>query len=297
MFITALLGYFLLNAVGWRWFIILVSLPLIPAIVSLQFVPESPRYLVTSGQTEKAKEAVQWMAKLNGVELDESLEVKCFEGEDLGDLGVLFSPKYLKETILLSVIYFGNILIFLSLILFLPMAFNSEFCGGDGAVPEHKCKKLSQQSLLKMAIVISATIKGLLTAHGLSHITGRVPMLRVFAAANLLCCLLLYKCYSQTVTFILLFVIKFAASGLNILVWIIILENYPTSVRTTASGFVNFWGKIGGVVGVIGVYALFYVSPYLVVTMYVVASLMSFVGAALFTKETRDLEIADVADE
>lgn len=297
MFITAVTAYFFLNSLGWRWFIIIVSLPIIPSIILLLILPESPRYLIVSGKQKEAKEAIKFMADMNKVHIDEETTVICKQSEELGEVSALFHPEYRRETILLSIIYFGNILVFLSLILFLPLALNSTFCGGNGVTPTHECRKLSQGAIFKVAIVISATMIGLIAAHVLSHFTGRVPALRIFAALAFIASLFLYKCFSATVTVIIFYVIEFASSGLNILIWIILLENYPTYIRTTASGFVNFWGKIGGVLGVVGVYALFYLSPYLLVTMYAANTLLSLVGAALFTKETRYLEVQDIPDQ
>ena len=297
MFLTAVTAYLFLNSLGWRWFIIIVSLPIIPSIILLLLLPESPRYLIVSGKKDDAQKAIKFMADMNKVQIDERKTIVCKQSENLGELGALFEPEYRKETILLSIIYFGNILVFLSLILFLPLAVNSSFCGGNGVTPTHECKKLSQGSILKVAIVVSATMVGLIAAHVMSHFTGRIPALQVFAAMAFIASLLLYKCFSGAITILIFYVIEFASSGLNILVWIILLENYPTYIRTTASGFVNFWGKVGGVLGVVGVYALFYVSPYLLVTMYVASSLMSLVGAALFTKETRYLEVQDITDQ
>ena len=297
MFLTAVVAYFFLNSLGWRWFIIIVSLPIIPSFLLLCFLPESPRYLIVSGKEQDAQKAIKFMADMNNIEINEDTTVVCKQSEELGEIRVLFEPEYRKETILLSIIYFGNILVFLSLLLFLPLAINSKFCGGDGATPAHVCKELSQESILKVIFIVSATMVGVIAGATMSHFTGRIPALRVFAAIAFIGSLLLYKCFSKTVTIVIFYVIEFASSGLNIIIWIILLENYPTHIRTTASGFVNFWGKVGGVMGVVGVYALFYVSPYLLVTMYTASTLMSLVGAALFTKETRHLEVQDITDD
>ena len=296
MFLTAVAAYFFLNSLGWRWFIIIVTLPVLPSLFLLLKLPESPRYLIVSGQQDYAQNAIKFMANMNGVQLNENKTVVCNQVEDIGEVRLLFEPEYKKETILLSIIYFGNILIFLSLIMFLPLAMNSQFCGGSGKTPTHECKKLSQESILKVMIIVSATVIGLVAAHAMSQVTGRIPALQVFSAIVFISCLLLYKCHSERITVIIFFVIEFSSSGLNIIIWIILLENYPTHIRTTASGFVNFWGQLGGAIGIVGVYALFYLSPYLLVTMYVVSSLMSLIGAAVFTKETRYFDVQDFRD-
>ena len=57
------LAFFLLNAIGWRWFIVVVSLPIIPALILTAILPESPRYLCVSGKDEQLKKALVFMAR------------------------------------------------------------------------------------------------------------------------------------------------------------------------------------------------------------------------------------------
>ncbi|KAL2083667.1 hypothetical protein ACEWY4_021440 [Coilia grayii] len=49
----------------WRWLTIAVTCPLIPAIISWRWIPESARWLIASGQLEKAQYYLQKCATMN----------------------------------------------------------------------------------------------------------------------------------------------------------------------------------------------------------------------------------------
>mgnify|MGYP003855361187 CR=1 FL=1 len=62
-------------------------------------------------------------------------------------------------------------------------------------------------------------------------------------------------------------------------------------------GFINSWGKLGGVMGAGAVYALYYYSPMLVVVMFSGAALMVAVASWIWSKETKLTVIRDVREE
>ena len=70
--LTPLIAYVSFELAGsWRLFTVLCALPsLFSAIVSTMFVPESPRWLASVGQQEKALEILRLAAKRNGVDTD-----------------------------------------------------------------------------------------------------------------------------------------------------------------------------------------------------------------------------------
>jgi MFS family permease len=69
-------------AASWRLFVVLCSLPSIFSfIISSCFVPESPRWLVSMGQKDKALEILRDAAKRNGVDVDKAFP----EGIQLAD--------------------------------------------------------------------------------------------------------------------------------------------------------------------------------------------------------------------
>ncbi|XP_051008841.1 LOW QUALITY PROTEIN: solute carrier family 22 member 7 [Acomys russatus] len=61
--LLALVGYLIRS---WRWLLLAVTLPCVPGIISIWWVPESARWLLTQGRLEEAKMYLLRCAKLNG---------------------------------------------------------------------------------------------------------------------------------------------------------------------------------------------------------------------------------------
>ena len=210
--LTVVLAYILLVIVGWRVFVLVISSPLVAAIVLIYFLPESPRFFVVSGRSEEAKKVLLKMAKLNNKEeVEDKFELQDAASEDRGKLAMLLLPEYRRETIILSVTYFSNILIFFSFQLFLPMALNSGFCGATGETPEFKCRHVKQESLLRNSIATCGAVVGLFAAFISVDMFGRLMAFRIFSGLLLISLVLLFKCINVSVTVALLFCVQFSA--------------------------------------------------------------------------------------
>ncbi|XP_034504093.1 solute carrier family 22 member 7 isoform X2 [Ailuropoda melanoleuca] len=61
--LLALVGYLIRD---WRWLLLAVTLPCAPGILSLRWVPESARWLLTQGRVEEAHRYLLRCARLNG---------------------------------------------------------------------------------------------------------------------------------------------------------------------------------------------------------------------------------------
>ena len=295
VFLSAVLAYLILNPLGWRWFIFLNALPLVICVILLLcLLPESPRYLMVSGKRDQATEAVQRMAKLNDITLPEHLNITVQLDQEQGSISDILKPNFRKETILMSVMYFGNLLLLFGTIVFVPLALYSGFCGGQSVPPAHECAEIQQESLLELSIVTF----GCVLAAGVGYIAalkaGRSLSLKVFSTASFLVTLFFFKCFSNIATVVLFFLIKFLQTSHNMITLIIIPELYPTVFRNTAMSFINSWGKLGGVIGTGTVYVLYYYSPLLVVAMFCGSALLVAICSWIWSKETKKAVILDV---
>ncbi|XP_005389822.1 PREDICTED: solute carrier family 22 member 7 [Chinchilla lanigera] len=61
--LLALVGYLIRD---WRWLLLTVTLPFVPGIISMWWVPESARWLLTQGRVREAQSYLLRCAKLNG---------------------------------------------------------------------------------------------------------------------------------------------------------------------------------------------------------------------------------------
>ena len=294
--VCAALAYFTLTTIGWRWYVVICSAPLVLCFFLLAVVlPESPRYLIVSGKENQALAAVKWMGEMNGVEIAENTRLVVHQDQDLGSFSQLFKPEYIKETVLLSLIFFGMLLILFGSILFVPLALYSEFCGASGNPPEHRCFVVKQDALLQLLVVTTGSIFGQIAGYFAAKKFGRSISIKIMSILNFLTLLLLFKCFSIYGTVITFLFVKFFSLGTNMISLIIVPELYPTSFRNTAMAFINSCGKFGGAIGAGLVYFLFYISPYAVVGMFTTTALMVATCCLIYDKETKDVVMQDVA--
>ncbi|XP_005359811.1 solute carrier family 22 member 7 [Microtus ochrogaster] len=66
--LLALVGYLIRS---WRWLLLAATLPCVPGVISIWWVPESARWLLTQGRVEEARTYLFRCAKLNGQPVSE----------------------------------------------------------------------------------------------------------------------------------------------------------------------------------------------------------------------------------
>ena len=295
MFLVNFVGYFAINALGWRWVIIIITIPVVPAWILLMIMPETPRYLCVSGKNESALKAVCLMAKLNKVTLPENLEVFCHQNKELGSFRmILGNSETRRPAILLSVMYFCNIFIETAVLVFLPLAFISQFCGSGGVAPERdRCQPLSQDDLVKLTGSAAGSLAGCMAAYFVAKCLGRLKPTRGSNIIQIIVFGLMFKCFNSDYLFGVATAIKIINAFICMMIWFIIPESFPTMIRNTATGMVNSSGKIGAVAGTGMVYLLFYASPIAVIISFVVISSVTCICSFLLTKETQDAELME----
>ncbi|KAM5284087.1 solute carrier family 22 member 7 isoform 1-T2 [Hipposideros larvatus] len=89
--LLALVGYLIRD---WRWLLVTVTLPCAPGILSLWWVPESARWLLTQGHVEEARRYLLCCARLNGRPVGDSLSLETLSKVAAGER-VVRRPSYL----------------------------------------------------------------------------------------------------------------------------------------------------------------------------------------------------------
>lgn len=295
MFAVNLAGFFFLNEVGWRWLIIIISIPVVPAWILLVVMPESPRYLVVSGKNEQAMKAISLMAWLNRVELPENMAVFCHQGQELGSFKTLLgTPEFRRPTILLSIMYFCNIYIETAVLVFLPLAFTSNFCGAERMGPiRDRCAPLSQSDLWQLSGSAFGSLVGCMASYFIANCLGRLRPLRVVNISQIGVFCFIFVCFSNMYLFGVATVIKVINAFICMMIWFIAPESFPSIIRNTATGMINSCGKTGAVAGTAVVFLLFYVSTLTVTISFVVAAFISCVCSFLLRKETNDAVLTE----
>ena len=284
-----------LNIVGWRLFVLIMSLPLLPTIAIILWLPDSPRYLCVSGQMEKAVKAVRFMARLNGKKLPDNLIIRCHEKEDLRvrSCMVLLTQDNRRFTLSLSSIFLANAYVGFGLILFFPLMLQADYCGFNTQPSVHECDPLSQKDLLQLTIASGICVLAVVCATFTVNTVGRLTPLRIACGVQIVAIGMLFVCMGDVGKV----VVAAFASAVNVIVslvlWVIIPESYPTNIRSSAIGFINGWGRIGGVLASGSIYLWMYSYPHAILGMFVIMTVLAFMSTLPLNKETKDVVLRD----
>ena len=148
---------------GWRWLLALSALPSLLLLVFYRVTPESPRYLCLKGRKTEALSILEKIARMNRAELPSGILVSEHQAKvpeksnptegtklltkeadagpsykdmdsNMGGVSSLFmllSPKLVRSTLLLWMVFFGNAFSYYGLVL-LTSELNNRHnkCGG-----------------------------------------------------------------------------------------------------------------------------------------------------------------------
>ena len=277
---------------GWRWLIVAISSPMIPALVLIILLPGSPRYFVVSGQQDKAIEATRLMAKLNKKHIPPAFKFAWLMNENTGSYSTIFGAVHRRSLVTLSAQYFCNIFIGFAFILYQPLMYTDGCTGGQTNQLARTCS-FSDQELLKLVLSTLPCIFGKLSATMSASILGRLKALRISSLIMIFVTAALFFCVNATVIFFVASIINFIDAFINAYLWIAFPEIFPTNIRATAIGFINGCGRIGGFLGSGSVSAFFYVDPSIVAGSILSASIWGFAMSLIYNKETKDVMMKD----
>ncbi|KAK2704056.1 organic cation transporter protein-like [Artemia franciscana] len=113
---TVVLPWIAYAIFDWRIFSLVTSLPLLFGAAAYWLVPESARWLLTNGQTEKTKQILKRFARINNKEVDERIfNQLCLASEEAARdqdqsqiptiLDLLKTPRMRKNFILISILW------------------------------------------------------------------------------------------------------------------------------------------------------------------------------------------------
>ncbi|MBZ0186523.1 MAG: MFS transporter [Candidatus Obscuribacterales bacterium] len=290
-FIAAgILAHFILPVYGWRGAFIAEAIPALFVLVVRQIVPESPRWLVATGNTKKACEIVsnlekKVMEKLGVSSLKDpqviKLESKNFKDET-HPFKQLFKGVYRKRTIMLWCLWFFALLGYYGITTWL------------GALLEDRGFSMARST--DYIILISlAGVPGFLTTAWLIEILGRKPIMVATLLGSATAAYFYGTAGSEALLIGFGLTMQFFMFGMWSVLYAYTPELYPTHARATGAGFASSIGRLGAL---LGPFLIGYILPLAGQVGVFAFSAGAFVLAALAVivlgKETRGLVLEDI---
>ncbi|KAK6915235.1 Major facilitator superfamily [Dillenia turbinata] len=274
--LEASLAWLVMPKLGWRWLLGLSALPSSLLLLFYSITPESARYLCMKGRIADAANVMEKIARMNGKELppgilvsdhqielpdksipsdsthllsptgDETISSKVEDSKaGLSSLLMLLSPKLLRSTLLLWVVFFGNAFSYYGLVLL-----TTELNSGNSKCQSMLAKNSHDNDINYKDVLITsfAECPGLVLAAATADNLGRkLSMSSIFALCFAFLLPLMFH-QTHTVTTILLFGARISITATFTIIYIYAPEIYPTSVRSTGVGVASSVGRIGGMV-------------------------------------------------
>jgi len=218
---------------GWRWMFASGAIPSVIFLALLLFVPESPRWLVEKGQSEKAKSI---LAKVGGTSFAES-ELRSIEAsltQEVESFGQLFKTGWRR------VMFLGIALAILQQVTginvfmyYAPEIFKKLGSGSSAALLE---------TIVVGVVNLSFTIIAIRTVDRL----GRKPLMMIGAAGMCVSLVAMglaaqFQVISLWVLLCILAYIACFALSVGPVTWVILSEIYPTRIRGRALSVATFF--------------------------------------------------------
>ena len=298
-----LLALAVMPTLGWKYLLGFSALPLLVFTFCCFWLPESARYDITRGHTEKALATLERIAKDNGkpMPLGKLVEPST-KALNRGSIKELFIPEFRRTTILLWIIWLVSAFSYYGIVLMTTELFEiSDGCHGSTkeitAACYVECKGLTTTDYVDLTWTTFAEFPGLFVTVIIIEKFGRKFTMSfeffVFTVFVLLCNI----CTSRPVLIFFLFVARAFISGAFQAAYVYTPEVYPTSMRAIGLGSCSGMARVGAIITPFVAQVLLKTSSYLAISTYGVIALVATVVAVVLPIETKGREMKDTQHE
>jgi putative MFS transporter len=221
---------------GWRWAFAIGALPALYVAYLRRALPESPRYLAEKGRATEADAIVRRVERAGGGALLTLAPAIAPARTGRTRFSDLWSPAYAKRTAMLWILWFGVVLTYYGMFLWIPTLLVAR---GLGEVRSNEFFFLSTL----------AQVPGYFSAAWLVERWGRKPTLIAFLIGTAVSAIMFGNAGTGTDAFVWAALLSFFDLGVWGVVYAYTPELYPTAVRATGAGSAAAVGRVGGIVG------------------------------------------------
>jgi len=298
----AILALFIMETWGWRWLLFFSSMPLLCFAISCFWLPESARYLMSSGKTDLAYETLQRVAKQNGKSLPKGnlIATTNHNPAQRGHISNLFVNDLWKTTLLLWFIWIVNAFGYYGVVLFTTVLFQSnDPCHGGGefmnanATLSSTCRPLVQRDYLDLLSTTLAEFPGLILTASIIEIFGRKKTMAIEFGVYSIFMFLLFFCLERRWVTAFIFVARAFISGAFQCVYVYTPEVYPTTLRAVGLGASSSMARLGAIVTPFVAQVAAGSNVYIPIGVYGTAALLGLVAALSLPIETKGRQMMD----
>jgi len=210
---------------AWRWIFYAGGLGVIPFLLGLKYLKESPRWLVAHGRVKEAEEIVTY---LTGKDIDLSEAAKNVQPKIsvMEVLTGMFTKKYIGRTLLIMLLF-----VCITPAGFLLTTWTTQLLKMLGfSVKE----SLTAMTIISIGVPIGCFLNSLVSDMG-----GRKTPLAILGVLAAIAALLFGGMKGLMMLTILGFTVTVFNMALNFILFSYTAESYPTRMRNTATGFHN----------------------------------------------------------
>ncbi|MFA6117618.1 MAG: MFS transporter [Sphingomonas sp.] len=237
--IAGALSAVILPSMGWRHLFLAGGLLSVgTAMMFLLLLPESPRYLLARGGHDRR---INTLLRRFGHAIDADAHVVCTEAEAPAKPGLtqIFSAQGIGQTLLLWSAFFCCLLAVYAMFSWGPTILNG---GGVG---------LRVASIGLALFNLGGMLGALVVGVAMDRLGSRRPMLAFAAAASIVSAIAaLYWSYpdrSATGFMVIFAILGLTIAGLQVALYALATQIYPTAMRASGVGFAAAIGRLGAI--------------------------------------------------
>ena len=296
--LAAALALAVVNTWGWRYYLLILSSPLLTFLISSWWIPESPRYLLVSGQQDELNALMIRIAKTNGKKVPEK-HIREGQVTSRGRILDLFTKEWRHTTRKLTMLWFAAAFCYFGIPLLTTAMFQSginscsKITSLNSTAPSSGCKKLTSADYKDFTTTTLAEFPGLLISLISIDKIGRKLCLAIQFGAASVAIGLLMVCTSRTVLVVFIFIARALLASTFQAMFVYTAEVYPTNMRAVGMGCCSMFGRFASILTPFVAQMLIKQSFYGVVAVYSVPLLFSAITSLALKTETNQKPLED----